>query len=194
VAIAKAKAALVKKLNNGASESEANTAMNEALTEYYANIQKNILTHYDAQMSKIQSIGNALLTHPDSNGGSSGGPSNVFKVGALGDVRKGAKSFGSAVGALKDNGTESIDLVNGNTFDIAKYEIRKSGYTGNVKWKHTNTDTNDNPVPYWEVTSPDGDSSATYSFRRVYSAFDKVVTKSDELNAQLVGLSSDLYS
>ena len=53
VAFAKGKAAALEKMNAEAPESDAVTAMEEAVNGYYATIQKNILTHWETQTSQI---------------------------------------------------------------------------------------------------------------------------------------------
>ena len=188
VAIAKGKAALVTKLNEGASESEANTAMTAAVNDYYSTIQKNILTHAIAQMEKFGSMAKSLKSHP--NSGSSISMFEIYKT------LNGA-SYEPLASVISDDGTQTISFINGDTKDYQYNSLSTGAAANDIKWKPLRGSESDD-TPIFRFTDPNSTSdppaTSSYSFRRITNAFEACVTKRDEVNSQLVGLASDLYS
>lgn len=188
VAIAKGKAALVTKLNEGATESEANTAMTNAVNEYYATIQKNILTHLRAQRDKLRDMVGSLEAHPDTSG-------QVPTIKLYNkDNTPGYKGVNGFNGHTADEyaGTDSISLVNGESVDFSYIDIVHSAVTTEFRWKPTVT-VNSEPKEILKFQSPEGNTTV-YGFDRVVNAFEDCVSRRDEVNSQLVGLASDLYN
>jgi len=70
VAFAKGKVAALEEMNAEAPESAAVTAMEEAVDDYYSTIQKNILTHWETQISQIHHHVTMAKAHPDVSPGS----------------------------------------------------------------------------------------------------------------------------
>ncbi|MDB2239663.1 hypothetical protein [Halorubrum ezzemoulense] len=189
VALSKGKAALVKALNEEKSQQDANTAMNEAINGYYATIQENILSHYTAQHEKFISMAKSLNSHGDFSP-----PSSFFLVNQGGG--DGFDGIGRSEGVISSQGTESISLVDGSSKSVPDVTwISDNNYTNRVRFSVGKTDGSGNPIKEFKLTKPDGGTSGTtYGFGRIRDAFDKVVTKRDEVNSQLVGFASDLFS
>ena len=188
VGLSKGKAALVEALNNGATESEANTAMNEAINEYYSTIQENILTHYGAQVNKLASMANSLGNHSNFTS-----PSSFYFVWNNGGYVGIRANNNGTVFASKS--TNNVSLLNGDSKSVPEYTINVAdGNFVGLNWKPGATDSNGDPVDLFQWQKPDGSSSTTYGLRRIVSAFENAVTTRDEVNSQLVGFASDLYS
>lgn len=67
VALPKAKKALVEAFNEGKSEEEAHDEMMEAIDDYYARLQENLLNSYEAQLTQVQHHFWQLHEHEDIN-------------------------------------------------------------------------------------------------------------------------------
>lgn len=101
VALAKGKAAIIETMNAGGSESEANTALQDALDAYFSTIQKNLLNHHHAQLDQYLHYVQSVKNHDSIT------ESEVF------EMWQGAGSSGG----FQQEGPLDLSLVDGSTVD-----------------------------------------------------------------------------
>lgn len=173
VAFAKGKSALVTKMNAEAPLSEAETAMESAISAYYATIEENILTHSDAQIEQLNHMIGRLGGHPDYNLSSDTGP---FK--AYGDLWA-KKPIGPAT-----VGISPYTLADGTEYN---YNSLEGSWNGN-KWDLTPIN---GAAGYIQIT---GDApNLPYDGSRFKTTLDEIKSKKDDVISQLSGFASDVY-
>lgn len=191
VGLAKGKAALVTALNNGATEQEANNQMTAVVNDYYSTIQENIVTHYKAQQAKMKSMADNSVLHPE------GGGNDAFRAWTDGGRHENVIEIADGPG-LAPNGSTTVTLLNGDELSIPKYQYKIIDGFGDPKTLQTEWKKefmrNGSRHPTFGFRDPDSGDITKYAFFRVYDAFDKAVTARDNVNGNLVGLASDLYS
>ena len=108
VALSKGKAAVIEAMNTGKSESEATTALQNAIDEYYSTIQQNIITHWKAQHSQILHFHEQAEAHADLSGGDS-----LFSVSGGND--KGPDFLGITTDAEVEYKENEVQLLDGSS-------------------------------------------------------------------------------
>ena len=174
VALAKGKTAIIEEMNNDASESAAVSAMQDALDSYYSTIQKNILTHWNAQMEQVNHFRQQAIAHENLSEKDLvwyGGP--ALNQDHSGDFEMDAVD---------------VTLLNGDTMTIHKiYHTWTSGSSDHTP-----------PSPYEKdagllVNNPSGDNF--YAIKSGdYAVYTDIAAERDTVNSQLSGFASDVYA
>lgn len=177
VALAKGKTAAVKAMNNTATQSEATTAMQEAIDGYYSIIQENILNHYHLQIGQIRHHIEQVAAH-----------SNIG-VGAVFEYRDNLNNVWSSTidsPPVNNTSTYTVTLLDGRTPEFEGYELNNNG-AGSLKWRPKSS-------AQIRYKTPDGSGPIPYSFSNVLQAYDQLSTARDRVNSNLSTFISDLYS
>lgn len=181
VAYAKGKAALVEAMNDGATESEANTAMQDAIDEYYSSIQENILNHYSQQMSQMHHHMDRLSSHSNT------------------EIHNAIHWWDSEAGGWDDSNmtspppleTVSVTCLDGRTVDVKGFDAGpQTAFGPDLRWP---PDTRENGGQMRYV-DPDASNYLPYPLYRSVDAFDAAVSRRDSVNAALTGFTSDVYN
>jgi hypothetical protein len=99
VAYTKAKIEVVRALENGTSESQAQLRANQTVADYYAQMQLNILKDYNAKLTQISYLANTSL----------GAPTDWKRVG---------QGIANTTDTAVATGTYPLTLANGTTFPV----------------------------------------------------------------------------
>ena len=169
VAFAKGKAAALEKMNAEAPESDAVTAMEEAVNGYYATIQKNILTHWETQTSQIHHHVSMAVAHQDVD------TTNWFEFDGM---------------SVHNTGTErdltTVTLVSGETYEVDT--IVMEGGATKIEPRISNGDGNG------EFIFTGGTNDVTTLRRLDYlDLLDTVASRSSSVKTKLGGFIGDLY-
>lgn len=204
VALAKGKNALLTEMNNGAPVEDANTAMTDAIDEYYSTIQQNVLTHSDAQHNNVISMFDQLQTNDETT------RYDVFIRGVYGDRWSGHYNLVS-----ETDTTLEYELVNGETVEYeAMVWVRDAFYnTGDLTVWIGSTDLQESTGFGSDVRTWNTDTSATLNVTdqsygpvdtdedgdiidivRYKDALDEIQTKRDEVYNTLSGFAEDVYN
>lgn len=207
VALPKGKQAVIEVMNNGGTESEAQTAMQDAIDEYFGTIEKNVVTHYKSQYNQALHHYNQLDAHANI------APKDMLEVWNAGD------SVWST-----DNGPfwamYQTDGEQGNYWDLVSYDCFGSKSVQDVPVAGYAPDTN-TPSLYF---APDPDlaqgladvsqtltkgedesrlrasafeSSSTTVYLdviRFVNAIDTIQSQRDSVNSTLSGFVADVYA
>ena len=133
VGFAKGKAAALEEMNAEAPESDAVTALEEAVDDYYSTIQKNILVHWETQISQIHHHVSMARAHADVN------PRDWFNSLIAADytiTNTSRTTFNFSLVSGETYEVDTIDFIDGdgNSFrmDRGSYMIRFTGGSSNV--------------------------------------------------------------
>lgn len=219
VAMTKGKKAIIEEMNAGNGETAAQTAMEAAIDEYYASIQKNILTHYNEQVRKIVHHYKQLDAHADIM------PSEVIVAGYTDTYTDdGQVSDQTYQDAGIGDKTAAATLLNGETFDV---EVRIWNYTGstgshiptilpwtddfsttgsvpthplNLDWNPGTLTIWQNGDDYWSWDYKARETTDTVTWMsnngtpRMVDAWDSLHASRDTVLADLSGFVSDVYA
>ncbi|QAS68808.1 VP4 precursor [Halorubrum pleomorphic virus 12] len=198
VALAKGKAALLSAMNSGANEGTAQTAMVDAVNSYYSTIEKNILTHVEAQMSQFVSMSERVEAHEDI------GLSNVFHLYAEMDSEylKGPYEY------IEEAAT--YDLLDGTTYPVdgVQYSSASLGNLSNgqgviaINGPKIGADSSDLSNPdrvRFRIQDPelpqDRDNETEFIHIKDYTnTLADIKTMRDEVTSTLSGFTSDVYA
>lgn len=193
VSLAKAKAAVIRAMNNGATESEAKTAMNDEINAYYSKIQANILKHWNSQLEQLAHHHQQIVDHSDTN------PANQFELrdsdATLNyDSTYGWQGFHDLQMTLLD-GTDhlyhTIEMQQNSGSDTDMYSrlIDFLDQKANVPC--------DGPNSYHgtpHLTTPVFNGKAYHDEFQFTNAWNDLKTKRDDVNQQMQSFVSDVYS
>jgi len=189
VALAKGKKAIIEKMNANEDESAAQTAMQEAIDDYYTTIQKNIYDHLTAQQDQLFHMVEQVSTHDNIGVGS------VFHLG----TEDGNISFYTPFTRSGDHWEES--LLNGETYGLdaihvegGQYGGSSSGAPANLGLNDTRSDEADETCYVFVIDPDDGTNRLVIDFTRYSAALSEVSARRDSVNADLSGFVSDVYS
>ncbi len=178
VAYAKGKAAIIEEMNAGNGESAATDAMQTAIDDYYSTIEKNIITHSDAQMRQLKHLWEQAATHSNVNA------SNHFT-----GQGSGGQLVESGWGGTWE--TRTYTCLNGTTVEYMSYNGETSGSDGMEMWvEKANEGSHGNHL---QIDGPN--TSAKFHAKTWWgSPLDTVISKRDQVNADLSGFTSDVYA
>lgn len=172
VALTKGKAAIIKSMNNGQSESAANTAMADAIDSYFSSIEANILTHYNSQLKQWVHMATQLGNH-----------SNVTPDTVIDWNDSSSNNAPPAEVTLLE---ENYTLLNGEskTIKVIKHDGGSWG-GGDNQWPLGNHQS-------LELTKDSGEEIITLN--RYTDTLDAVTAERDNVNATLSGFVADVYN
>ena len=172
VAFAKGKAAALEKMNAEAPESDAVTAMEEAVNGYYATIQKNILTHWETQTSQINHHVTMAIAHE-----------NVLPSGWF-------EWQGSGVESTERDRT-TVTLVSGETYEVETLVVSIEFEDVSSKIKPRTSSGSGEKEEFVFIGGADDVTTLT---RGDYdSLLDTVANRSSSVKTKLEGFVGDLY-
>jgi len=178
VAFTKGKAAIIEKMNAGAPESEAQTAMQEAIDGYYSDIQRNILTHVSEQARQTVHFFDQAAAHSNLS------PENVFMDSNQTDSWGSPPDF-----PLTTETASKLTLFDGSQPEYTS--ISENGGNGPA-WPPRSTE---GYLAKIGVQAPDGSGTAEcFSSYRYESAWNTLTTERDGVNADLSGFVTDIYT
>ena len=119
IGLSKGKAAAIRSMNNGADQSVAQTAMTEAVEEYYTGIQQNLLNHRDTQISQIIHLIENIDVHEDMD------HTNYFSI--YDTSNDNLRHDGIGTYSLSE---EDVELVDGTVTDHVTWS---GAYTGSYR-------------------------------------------------------------
>ncbi len=175
--------------------------MQEAIDGYFATIQKNLLTHYKAQASQIQHHYEQADTHDNLTAGGSGGiflvaaesdsgPSHLEVGSSTGDMHTTGSAFITAGGTNSSNYSEtSLELIDGSTVEAVPVSETSSYYLGPYQYKSGLGESE-----RLGVDDPDGNPIMYFDVARYRSAWQSILNERDQVNADLSGFVTDVYS
>jgi hypothetical protein len=114
-----AKIAAIEQLDAGVSESEVQTAAQDAVSAYLATVQSNLLKTWNESVRELYDLRSALQSHPDV------GPGAVLDSDAILE-ENGTWPFGK----FKDKKTRSITLFDGSAFQLESVKGKLNTDTG----------------------------------------------------------------
>ncbi|QAS68824.1 VP4 precursor [Halorubrum pleomorphic virus 10] len=197
VALAKGKAALLTEMNNGSSEQTAKEEMNKAIDEYYTTIEKNIITHLEAQQRQFVHMADQAAAHSNLNEG------DIFIARPKSDPDGYMKAPYSIT---SDPDYRNYTLVNGEKYvseNVRWNGGEKAGSTSRSAggWLRlfsipTSSADIDIPAPaVVYVTNPeDNTETAFLDYSRYENAITELEAARDEANAALNGFTGDVYA
>jgi len=210
VGLAKGKAAIVEAMNAGASNSEAQTAANDAVKEYYSVIQENVLTHAKSQLAQGKHYYDELVAHSDT------GPRDAGKYvgrysGTFGDLHgyqddshltDSAHSdyqFGSMRESQIDWNnptTPTVTLLDGTTtVDFPEYEFTDGSYNWVIEAPTLTPSSDKSNWGYIGMADPDSSEYTWYYHEHRYDeTMTNIKTEYDDVNTTLSGFADDVYS
>lgn len=201
VALAKGKTAIIEVMNNGGSESEAQTAMEEAIDGYYATIQENILTHWTSQVRQIQHHYAQLDTHADTV------PTDVITFSFDGSssgfsAETGYLALPAADDSLSKSGyaETTITLLDGSTVSNVPYGWTDSTATNAANDTHLSFDASLSNIPTDSVPTmvghikDDATQAATLDASDFETAWTDLKSERDSANQALSGFVTDVYN
>lgn len=188
IALAKGKAAIIEEMNAGNSETDAQTAMQNAIDDYYTTIEKNILTHWNAQFEQFRHHYEQFDAHADLTAAAE------FHIESTNDTNWSWNQFNSYSNdnhnAYVRSEETQITLLNGDTMQVWRTDVTSDYYRSEIV-----------PSPDVSYGKPNGQirlgSSSGYEYTdpvRIQDAFATVATKRDDVNSQLSGFVSDVYA
>jgi predicted ThiF/HesA family dinucleotide-utilizing enzyme len=182
-ALAKGKAAVIEVMNAGGDESSATDKMQAAIDEYYATIQKNLLTHYEEQVAQIAHHIAELENHADTSAGSM------------------IEGYDAANGRWTEvsgssNVTDDVALLDGTTYTVEGFKLSHNFgiYLG---WQPSDGDdgyypSDSQPILRYHI---EGQSDPqVYPLLQYINTWDSIMTERDDVRAQLSGFVSDVYA
>lgn len=176
VALAKAKAAAIEKMNAEEPESEAVNAVDTAVNAYYATIEKNILTHYAAQARQVAD----QIIQIEANDGLDLDSTLNFKGPDW--LTRG----------LENEGTKTITLLDDTQIDIPKIVLLANAPNEAGDPTHSLT-INGESGNRMQFNVPDGDN-ITYLDSRVFeSTLSAAQSRADTVKTKMGGFVTDLY-
>ncbi|WP_135827908.1 hypothetical protein [Halorussus halobius] len=214
VALAKGKAAIIEKMNAEKGESEAVTAMQEAIDDYYLTIFQNMANHWNSQLAQIKHHMDQISTHD----GLSVGSGFIWLTSYNGAHDNNHQST-TWSGRYSDIFTITVEPINGEAVDVdflvADFGSRESAlvphYFGNQhksKMENQASGFLNNSLQYAALKvgyqDPNSDQMVSLPFKgtRNYDSFSdpigeawaSLVSERDEVNSQLSGFVSDVYA
>ena len=180
VAFAKGKAAAITEMNAEAPESAAVTALEDAVDSYYATIEKNILSHWDAQVSQANHHLAMVDAHED------------LSLGLFDYTDTGMSGYNSINGTYPD-ATSTYTLVDGTDQTHSVYKIDSSAPAGTFSYSYGPTDTAGNNDINIRYTG--GTDNVTYMVPDNFAAaLSDVSARSSTVKTKLEGFVTDLYA
>ena len=172
VAFAKGKVAALEKMNAEAPESDAVTAMEEAVNGYYATIQKNILTHWEIQTSQINHHVTMAIAHEI-----------VFPSGWF-------EWKGNGVGSTERDRT-TVTLVSGETYEVETLVVSIEFEDVSTKIKPRISSGSSEKEEFVFIGGMDDVATLTrYDYE---SLLGTVASRSSSVKTKLEGFVGDLY-
>ena len=181
VALAKGKSVVLEVMNNEGSESEATTALQDAIDAYFSTIEENIITHGNAQVAQLHHMIDRLEQHSDANVG------DVFEVG-----RSDANNTLSGSPGPINTTTEDYTLLNGSTVTRELLNVEKDGYSGSSTHHLTKESTSTNRT--YRLSYVDSGGNNVEIPPNYHGILDTVASNRDSVNSQLSGFVTDVYS
>lgn len=197
VALAKGKAAVITEMNKGSDESTAQGAMTSAVNDYYKVIEKNIITHVEAQQKQFVSMCEQLVTNQNI------GTNTVF------DLREKDRNAGevfvrppftlsedAGTYTLIDGTGVSVDRITAEGGLQATGSSTSSAVTFGIDKPVPGTDPNnfDKEVEFHAINPETGSANVFLRYSRFTSALDKVSQIRDEATSALSGFTSDVFA
>lgn len=201
IALTKGKAAAVESMNNGDSESEAQTQMQNAIDEYYASIQENLLTHWSEQYTQLRDHIQAVVDHPD---GTVDNDSSIFQSRIDGGDWRADSTETSAHNprlgtyAAFFNTNEGDYTSENYAYDLLDGTTKAVPITWgpNLEFSPSLIDGNPDHTT-WTAALVHNSSAETavYVDTRPYNdAWDSIISSRDAVNSDLSGFVSDVYA
>jgi len=203
VALAKGKAAIIEKMNAEASESEATTAMQNAIDEYFATIQRNLINHWNAQYSQVVHHITQWTSHADVDTSVQMSEWEYYDRADLSqwrqlkwqDTNKYAHQEAKAILTYdaSTHGTkhENVTLLNGETATVDQMYADNSGVFFGIE----------SPDTYgaqeffrFRFYDPDDNSIKYIDCQRFNDVWTGITQERDSVNSALTGFVSDVYS
>lgn len=181
VALAKGKQAAIEKMNAEESESAAQTAMQEAIDGYYASIQENLMTHYQAQVDQIAHFCDQFAAHEDTD------PTDRF------DAYSSEYSQWYHTNS-PSRSTTSVELIDGSTFELETLDLGITNADSTdlvLTWPPQGGAVNNSDQGSLEYSY---DGGIVYNFTPYTTTWDELLSKRDDVNGTLSGFVSDVYS
>lgn len=201
VALAKGKTAIIEAMNAEKSESEAQTAMQSAIDDYFATIEENVLNHYVAQLSQMRHMADRVESHGDVS------LEDVFEVytsdwwqPATGAAATGGDDDAYTVITGKEYGedyeaqTQDWDLLNGETFTGIETVQYTSTYEQGDLIPHSSMGGGHGFVRFRVQPMQKESTTEFFELSRFDSAIDSILSQRDSVNATLSGFVSDVYA
>jgi ElaB/YqjD/DUF883 family membrane-anchored ribosome-binding protein len=187
IALSKGKAAAIEAMNAEKSQSEAQTAMQSAIDEYYSTIQNNIIIHYGEQTSQILHQMDSVADHPDATVGIEDG------VGIWNGRRWLNDGWVACSTHEYQEETLSITLLDGSSVDYTSVALADT--TSSEVNVGDLSATGDNTKIRLTVVDPDGSDDVEYHDTfQYYDALQQVTTSRDQVNSDLSGFIGDVYA
>jgi len=201
VALAKGKAAIIETMNAGGTESEATSAMQNAIDDYYATIQKNIISHWNAQYRQLVHHVEQWIAHEET---SSPFPEWEFYdeeymqewVDLELDSSTNATSDAEAIFRYDESidGTkhENVALLNGESAAADQMFVSYSSMFMGIE----DPSTYDATHGYFEFRfiDPDGNQITYLDPSRFNTVWNELITARDRVNSDLSGFVEDVYA
>uniref|UniRef100_A0A7D6CMN3 Envelope protein N-terminal domain-containing protein n=1 Tax=Natrinema zhouii TaxID=1710539 RepID=A0A7D6CMN3_9EURY len=192
IGLTKGKGAIVKEMNAGNVESEANAAMQNATEEYAAMIQENIVTHSNEQVRQMAHHIEQVETHENLT------VAGVFGRWFPGDDREADDPVYDLSG-LNQVHELTTTLADGREIEYVALSLNNdSGYTVWYDWRGDLDETqwsNNYEMGSLAIQSVDGSDRTHYSKKSNFtSAWDSAVSSLDSVQSDLSGFSSDVYA
>lgn len=189
VALTKGKAAVIKKMNNEVSESEAQTAMQEAIDSYFTTIQKNLITHYKSQFNQTwhfrqQYQGNSNVSSEQFG--------DTMRLSALDELSQDQPAGTPYSYRDTSKQTSTVTFLNGESFDYP----HTSTYTAGNGSEHQLDPWSNRLAPLWLSGSLGSNSNwiKLLDPKPFKDIWDTIVSRRDNVNANLSGFVTDVYS
>jgi hypothetical protein len=191
VALPKGKSAAIEKMNKGAPESEAVTAMQDAVNGYFATIQQNILTHWNAQQEQAHSMVLDVENHENLS------LSTVFELTGTSDSLQASNMVASddiplVDGSMAEMKTLSVDTGTSMFFNgLFRPAVDNSDFTGIAVISPQDGSTQN--IAYPDSFSTKTNAPDEYSSGDV-DPWSEVLRTRDSVIDNLSGFVSDVYS
>lgn len=186
IALAKGKAAIIREMNAGNSESAAKNAMEEAIDSYYSTIQHNLLLHYEQQISQQKHFVNEVHAH------STAKKDDIFEAYDFTNVMWGPISNIDGI----YTGTFDVTLLDGRTktFDGVNFPAGGHGMHG-MKWYPSEGDTTTTIAqPHFRILKQDSTGTIELRVDHIVNRYKDVIAARDNVFSNLNGFVSDVYA
>lgn len=182
IALMEGKNAYIRALENGSAEAVARNHATEAVADYYATKQKNLISLWNTTITVLDS---SFQTAKNTTGISN---DYVYLL-----IKDGVGSINEAT--IQGFYTNKAQLVNGNTVDHRVVESKYDGSAVNTTITYPNGPSGDSVLGF--RVRPPNDNYDTLNFldpRDVTSRWNEIETQNDEVQSQLDAFVNNTYS
>ncbi|OYR69016.1 hypothetical protein DJ78_12195 [Halorubrum ezzemoulense] len=186
VGLTKGKAAILEAYNNGATESEANTAMKEAVNGYFANIQQNLINHVNAQVNQIQSMIQSITSNENTETNSN----NTIPIQARATANYIA--IADSGSGIQSESTDDFTLVDGSTVQVEQFQTLKGSIDITVGGWEPKTQSGGAEWLRFKDASSQSDGEIDFGFQKYIDTMNEIISSRDNVTSDLNGFTTDV--